>query len=58
MKAQSDHTVESSPEFYELAAVSMDSPAENITKGIMHQLQSVGFLLLTNVSGFNEKELF
>jgi len=50
--------VESTPEFYELAAVSMDSPAENITKGIMDQLQSLGFLLLTNVSGFNEKDLF
>jgi isopenicillin N synthase-like dioxygenase len=36
----------------------MQAPRESITKDIMAQMTTLGFLLLSNVSGYNEEELF
>lgn len=45
-------------DYYDLVAVDMKASREEITAGIMEQLKTVGFLLLSNIEGFNEQELF
>ncbi len=45
-------------EFIDLEAIDMTWPREKIREVLMHQLQNLGFLCLTNLPDYDEEELF
>lgn len=45
-------------EFVDLYSVDMKQSSENITTQIMDQMTNLGFLLLSNIPGFDESQLF
>jgi len=49
---------DSSTELFDLHTVDMQAPSEVIIKDIMHQMETLGFLLLSNIPGFSEEEIF
>ena len=44
--------------FIDLQLVDMRASHADITEHIMHQMQNLGFLALSNIPDYNEQELF
>ena len=55
---QSQKMADPSLEFIDLHSVDMTQSRENITKQIMEQMYTLGFLLLSNIPEYDEEALF